>query len=639
MCGVAGIVKFDSGISPQRASLKRMCDSLSHRGPDDEGQIVYGQAGLGHRRLSIIDIEAGHQPMSNNTGKCWISYNGELYNFKELRSDLEAEGCEFRTRSDTEVVLRCYEVYGDSFLGRLQGMFAFAIWDGDSDKLIIARDRLGIKPFYYQITDSEIIFASEIKGVLAAKRTKPAFNKEVLPEYLANGFVSGDRTFFVGIKKLLPGRMLTWSKESGLEEQRYWDAPTNTENTRRSINTLARDLRHRLADSVRSHLMSEVPLGVFLSGGLDSSGLAAIVTSMRTEPLCTFSVGFEEQGFSELDYARSVAEAIGSNHRDVVISSSDFFGVLPSLIWHEDEPIAFPSSIPLYFLSKLAGQYVKVVITGEGADELFLGYNRYRVAEMNTRLGKAWVACVPAVIREKVRRLIPRLPRKAKRIAERSFLARNNGIRDTYFENFSVFPESLRNRVLSSEIDYKEDPHGLAMKIYSDTEGTVLNKMMHADIETYLVELLMKQDQMSMAASIETRVPFLDHEFVEYAVRLPDRFKIRWWRTKAVLREAFRDLIPKEILTRKKMGFPVPVGEWLRTKHWKIIEDFVISRRAMERGLFDPEVLTQLAEDHRTGKENHGDRLWLLVGLEIWQRIYIDGETALTVGTRTEEAA
>src|SRR5262245_31433771 len=418
MCGFAGIVHFDPRQPIDVDRLRRMRDVMSHRGPDGSGQFVDGPVGLAHRRLAIVDIStAGEQPMTNEDGSVWIAFNGEIYNHASLRPALETKGHRYRSRCDTETIVHQYEEDGDRVLEKLHGMFAFAIWDKNRHELLLARDRLGIKPLYYASTGSALVFGSEIKSLFASGYLQAVFNEEVLPEFLSTRFVSGDDTFFKGVRKLLPGHVLTWSKAHGMHTRRYWQLPAPSDEPNGiPFDVQARDLRARLEASVESHLMSDVPLGVFLSGGLDSSALAAIMRRQVRDPIRSFSVGFAEAEANELPYARMAAKAIGAEHRDVTVTPSDFFETLPNLIWHEDEPIAFPSSGPLYFVAKLARDHVKVVLTGEGADELFLGYNRYRVTMWNDRLGKPYWAAMPKVLRNQVRRMVHALPSSLGRV-------------------------------------------------------------------------------------------------------------------------------------------------------------------------------------------------------------------------------
>jgi asparagine synthase (glutamine-hydrolysing) len=642
MCGLAGIIHFDPDWQVNLERLRSMRDVLSHRGPDGRGLFIDGQVGLAHRRLAIVDVSAaGEQPMTNEDGSVWIAFNGEIYNHASLRPGLEAKGHRYRSRCDTETIVHLYEEEGIRLVEQLHGMFAFAIWDKKQRRLLLARDRLGIKPLYYACTGNELVFASEIKSILTSGCVRPKFNEAVLPEFLSTRFVSGDETFFQGIHKLLPGHLLTWSADAGVRTKRYWQLPAPApDGGELSMEAQARDLRARLEASVESHLMSDVPLGVFLSGGLDSSALAAITCGLRaratscaqSQPLQTFSVGFAEQEANELPYARTVAEAIRSEHRDVTVSPAEFFAALPHLVWHEDEPIAFPSSVPLYFVSRLARHHVKVVLTGEGADELFLGYNRYRVTMWNERLGRAYWAATPQRLREQVRRMVHALPSRLGRVGERTFLALDPGIRSLFLENFAVHTEQHQRQLLTRpEMLDSRDPYAVQLHCFESAEGNILDRMSRTDLQTYLHELLMKQDQMSMAASIESRVPFLDDRLVEHVASLPSALKVRMWQTKAIFREAVRDIIPAEILTRRKMGFPVPLNQWLRRDFWPVIQEFVVGSRAMDRGLFDRAALVSMAEDHQAGRARHGDRLWLLMNLEIWQRIFCEGDDPATV--------
>jgi asparagine synthase (glutamine-hydrolysing) len=628
MCGIAGILKFDPRERAEADRLVRMRDALAHRGPDGEGMVVRGPVGLAHRRLAIVDVAGGQQPMCNEDGSIWIVYNGEIYNHADLRLELAAAGHRYRGRCDTETILHLYEEIGSKAVDRLHGMFAFAVWDESNRRLLLARDRLGIKPLYYVVTGTELVFASEIKALLAAGSIRPAFNERVLPEFLATRFVSTEETFFRGIRKLLPGHIVSWSYPEGIRTRRYWRVPLVADDASTTDRSHVQQLRARLEAAVRSHLMSDVPLGVFLSGGLDSTALAGLVARATREPIRTFAVGFDEREANELDYARLAARSIGASHLDVVVTPSQYFDALPELVWHEDEPIAFPSSVPLYFVSRLAREHVKVVLTGEGADELFLGYNRYRVAFWNDRLGRAYWALAPRGLQKQLQRAAAAIPGSIGRYVRRGFLALEPGYRSLFFENFAVFPERVQSQLLAAPCSLRRmDPYAVQAQCYEEAAGGMLERMSHVDLQTYLPELLMKQDQMSMAASIESRVPFLDDELVEYVAAMPGRLKLRRWATKAVLRTAVRDLVPRPILTRRKMGFPVPFGRWVREAFWPVVEEFVLGPRAQSRGWFNARNLNRLAEEHRAGLARHDDRLWLLVNLEIWQRIFCEGES------------
>jgi asparagine synthase (glutamine-hydrolysing) len=628
MCGIAGIINLDPQQPVDVERLRRMRDVLRHRGPDGEGLWTEGPVGLAHRRLSIVDVAGGAQPMTTNDGNAWIVFNGEIYNHPELKPQLEAKGHQYRTRSDTETILHIYKDAGEGCVERLRGMFAFALWDRRKRQLLLARDRLGIKPLYYALTDHHLLFASEIKAILASGYIRAALNERVIPEYLATGFVAGPDTFFRGVLKLLPGRVMTWTAGSRIRERRYWHLSESATEAHVNGKTQTDELRARLSDAVRSHLMSDVPIGLFLSGGIDSTILAALMASMVKGPIKTFSVAFPEREGNELRYARLAAGSIHSDHHEVVITGEDFFRALPRLIWHEDEPIAFPSSVPLYFVSALAREHVKVVLTGEGADELFYGYNRYRVTAWNHRLGNAYSRIIPTLARKAVSRTVTALPWTARRYLSRTFLTLAPDPRSLFFENFAFFGERTRQAILSTDALRSLDPFDELMRSYNESSGRIVDRIAHTDLQTYLVELLMKQDQMSMAASVESRVPFLDHKFVEYVVSLPAEMKLRGWQTKAILREAFRDLIPPQIRTRRKMGFPVPVGHWLQERFAGLVDELVTGPRASSRGLFNSDFVREIAARHRSGREPHGTQLWLLMNLEIWQRVFLDGEAA-----------
>jgi len=610
-----------------------MCDVISHRGPDDEGFFIDGSVGLGHRRLSIVDVAAGHQPMTNEDGSLRITYNGEIYNHADFRAELEARGHVYQTHCDTETILHLYEEHGEGCVEYLRGMFSFAIWDSNTRKLFIARDRLGVKPLYYaQTQDGSLYFASEIKSLLASGDIKAEVNYDVLPDYLANHAPSGTQTLFRGINRLLPGHTLTWI-DGKVSIKCFWDIHfDSTGEAKRSDKDYIAEWKELFETSVRLRLMADVPLGMFLSGGIDSSAIAAVMSGMVQEPIKTFSVGFSEREANELEYARLVARTFGTNHHEIILTPDEFFAALPRLVWHEDEPLAHLASIPLYFVSKLASQHVKVVLTGEGSDELLAGYYRYRTTVYNQALGNSFQSLTNEPIRQVIKNRIESLPAgsKAKRKLSRTFLCLKPDLENIYFDNFAVFSRARQARLLTNEAKERlgsVDPYQTLKALIEDTDATtLLNRLLYADTKTYLHELLMKQDQMSMAASIESRVPFLDHKLVEFSARMPERMKLRGWTTKYVLRESMKGVLPDVILKRRKMGFPVPVGTWFRGKYRSVIDEYVLSERTLARGLFEPEYLKQMVEAHQSGVENHADRLWSLLNLEIWLRQFIDGE-------------
>jgi asparagine synthase (glutamine-hydrolysing) len=615
-----------------------MRDVLEHRGPDDYGIFIDGNVGLGHRRLSIVDVAAGHQPMINEDGSLHIVYNGEIYNHADFRPGLEARGHVYRTHCDTETILHLYEEEGARAVENLRGMFAFAIWDERRDELFVARDRLGVKPLYYAHTDDgSLYFASEIKSILAAGAVKPELNHGALPDYLANHATSGAETLFRGVRRLPPGHTLSWRRDGTLRVEKYWDihfAPGGEDGRRRRDQDYVEEWAELFRESVRLRLMADVPLGMFLSGGIDSSAIAAVMSGMVGDPIKTFSVAFAEREANELEYARLVANKFGTDHHEITVSPEDFFAALPKLVWHEDEPLAHLASVPLYFVSRLAAGHVKVVLTGEGSDEMLAGYYRYRKTVYNLALGAGYERLTTGGMRRAVRAAVGSLSpaSKVRQKLSRTFLALPADVESLYFNNFAVFPVAMQRELLTPEAVERAgalDPYVDVRRYLAETDAdTLLNQLLYADTKTYLHELLMKQDQMSMAASIESRVPFLDHKLVEFTARLPERMKLRGWTTKYVLRRSMKGLLPEAILQRPKMGFPVPVGAWFRGRFRAVIDDYVLGERAAGRGLFDQTFVRRLVEEHQSGTRDHADRLWSLVNFEIWQRQFIDGEAA-----------
>jgi asparagine synthase (glutamine-hydrolysing) len=649
MCGICGIVTVRDHEGPDAELIARMQDSLLHRGPDGAGVHLGPGVGLGHRRLSIVDVAHGQQPMYSADRRHVIVYNGEVFNHPELKPRLEAEGIPYRTRSDTETVLHLYERDGVQCVAHMRGMFAFAIWDSRERSLFLARDRFGVKPLYYlQRPDGTLIFGSEIKAVLCATRDRPVLNLAAIPDYLANHAPSGEETLFAGVKRVPPGHYLLWKNGTAII-RRYWDleygtAADNVPAGSAAERELVSEYSHRLTEAVRIRLMSDVPLGMFLSGGIDSAAITATMAPLVKEPIRTFSVAFAEREANELAFARMVAGAYGTEHREVLVSPDEFFAALPRLIWHEDEPLAHPSSVALYFVSRLASRHVKVVLTGEGSDETLAGYNRYRVTAFNMRAGAAYERYVPQLVRRLVSRSIGALPRhwRARQIACRTFLTRGSGLDELYLENFAVFSREAQGALLGAsvrerlgEIRPYEAYHAALERVRS---RPLLSQMLYADVSTYLHELLMKQDQMSMAASIESRVPFLDHPFAEWVAKLPVNMKLRGHTTKWILREAMKGRLPREILSRRKMGFPVPVGAWLRGRWRPLLDEYVLGGRASERRLFDSHAVSTLVAEHLAGV-NHSERLWALLTFELWCRIHLDGETPAPMELTRLEAA
>src|SRR5687768_2525824 len=636
MCGIAGFAASSTLGPDERHRAAVMRDVLVHRGPDGAGLWADDHAALAHRRLSIVDLAGGHQPLSNEDGGIWVTFNGEIYNHAEVRTELEAAGHQYRTRSDTETIVHAYEQWGDECVQRFRGMFAFGLWDAPRRRLLLVRDRLGVKPLYWAQAGDRVLFASEIKAILESGLVTAAANSRVLSEVLATRYTSGTETMFEGIHKLLPGHRLIFERDH-VRVEKYWDVPLDgpdPELERLGERELIDRFRSLLQQSVRLRLMADVPLGMFLSGGIDSTAVAALMAREVDRPIDTFSVAFADRQFSELDYARQAARAIGANSHEIVIDDHDFFGALPRLIWHEDEPIAHPSSVPLHFVSALAREHVKVVLTGEGSDELLAGYGKYPRSLFNWRAGGLYERMVPGALRAAVAAsVIPKLPGTVGRLARRSFLAMPRRPADMFLDNFAGMPLHLQHSLLTARVTGGADPYAASLEYFGRANGSsgVLGRLLYTDVKTYLVELLMKQDQMSMSTSIESRVPFLDHVLVEFAARLPHRLKLSGFTTKRILREAIRGLVPPEILTRKKMGFPVPFSGWVRGRWSNVAREVLLDRRTCQRGLINPAAVETLLDEHRTGRRSGGDAIWALMNLELWYRTFIDGDGIQTL--------
>lgn len=637
MCGICGLLTLDQGRAPHEAELRAMANVLFHRGPDDEGFHLAGPIGLGFRRLSIVDLVSGHQPMSNEDGTLRIVFNGEIYNHPELRPELERRGHRYATNSDTETILHLYEEYGDDCVHHLRGMFAFAIWDAGKQRLFCARDRLGIKPFYYTLLGGRFAFASEIKAFYELPEFRRRLNRQALPEFFAFGYMSSDETLFEGVRKLLPGHRLSidlTARHPQPEITSYWDLDLSPDESFRSEAEYRDRFEELFTESIKIHLMSDVPLGVFLSGGLDSSAIAAVMAGQRQDQLKTFSVGYAEDQFSELPYARMIAKHIGAEYNEVILGPEEFFANLPGLIWHEDEPIVWPSSVALHAVSRLARSKVTVVLTGEGGDEIFAGYLKYRVTLWNQRYGPVYRELMPDTIQRLTRELLESdvLPDTIRRKLRHTFLYYPGAFEKIYFDNFyCAFPQdrqsSLFTRELGDELE-GSNAYANAMQFLprENGNGTSLNRLLYLDIKTYLVELLMKQDQMSMAASIESRVPFLDHKLVEFAARIPARHKVRFLSAKYLLRRAMEKKLPSEVLHRNKKGFPTPIKPWLRYQLFDRLSAILTDGRLAERQLLNPSTVRELLEAHRQGHSDATEACWRLLNFELWNRSCIDGD-------------
>ncbi len=628
MCGICGVVDLGTPAVVDGAVLRRMNGALRHRGPDEEGYHEGQHVALAMCRLRVIDPAGGSQPMANENGAVWLVYNGEVYNFRELRSDLEARGHRFRTRSDTEVIVHAYEAFGADCVRKLRGMFAFALWDAARQRLVLARDRLGIKPLYYWQRGGRLAFASELKALLQLPDLRRELDLEALDLYLTYGYVPGPPTAFRGVRKLPPGHVLALDR-SGLRVERYWDF-VPAERPSRSLGDCVAELRERLQEAVRSHLVSDVPLGAFLSGGLDSSTVVALMSLEGVPPVRTFSVGFREARFDELPYARQLAERYGTEHREVVVGP-EVAGRLPELLAHFDEPFGDSSAIPTYLVSELARRHVTVVLTGDGGDEVFCGYEwqrRYEVLKLLYRL--------PARLRAWAPQLAHLLPAGRWRQRGRGLLADLSlSPAEGYLRRMTLFDASWRRELYHDDLRAALDGHdGLeALRAWLDAlpGADFRNRMLYADTHFYCPEdCLTKVDRMTMAWSLEARVPLLDHEVVEFMATVPPEWKLRGFTSKYLLRRAIADLLPPALLRKRKQGFSVPVGPWLRGPLYPLAADLLLDGRATKRGWLRPDAVRRLLDEHRAGRADHGHRLYALLGLEVWARHYLDRAPAST---------
>jgi asparagine synthase (glutamine-hydrolysing) len=622
MCGFAAYFDPD-GPAPDAGWLAAAADALSHRGPDDDGFLAENGVGLAFRRLSIVDLATGHQPISNEDGSVWIVYNGEIYNHEDLRRRLEASGHRYHTHSDTETIVHAYEQWGERCVEHLRGMFAFAIWDRGRRRLFVARDRLGIKPLYVARAGRAFVCASEVKALFAFPGVPRAVHLPALVEHLTLRYTAAPTTLFAGIEKLRPGHVLSVDASGVSPQRRYWHADYEPKVELSDRDALA-ELEQRLTESVRLRLMSEVPLGALLSGGVDSSVVVALMSRLMTRPVQTFSVGFDAPGpYSELPFARRVARHLGTEHREIVVGPADLEGLLPQLAWHQDEPVSEPAAIPTYLVSRLARETVTVVLTGEGGDELFGGYPKYAAEPLARRL-----ASLPALVRDPLLGAgADRLPFGFRKL---QVVARSARFRDEA-ERLSAWFAGLageeRRRLLAAPLNPHDRAPAAAFRAALDDSAarSPLDRMLDVDLRLWLADdLLMKMDKMSMAASVEARVPLLDHPLVEWAARLPSRHKLRGTEGKALLKRLARGLLPREVVDRPKVGFTVPLSPWFRGPLRALLADTLLGPTALGRGYYRPETLRRYVDDHLQGRRDRARELWTLLTLELWHRAFID---------------
>ena len=625
MCGIAGIVDSRPGARMEEATIRRMCDRIVHRGPDDEGIFVKGGTGLGMRRLSIIDLAGGHQPLFNEDRSAWIVFNGEIYNFPELRPELEKQGHKFRTHSDTEVIIHLYEEMGAECVQKLRGMFAFAIYDERRQKLLLARDRLGKKPLHYALSNGRLLFGSEIKSILeAAPELAAPVNSEALLQYLYFGYIPDPLTAFTGIQKLPPGHVLEFEKGE-IRVRQYWDLPQYATHVPRSEEECLEELEHRLAEAVRIRLISDVPLGALLSGGTDSSTVVALMARASSAPVKTFAIGFQQADFNEAHYAKIVAERFGTEHHELILEPN-VVETVETLTRSLEEPFGDSSMLPTYYVSCMARQHVTVALSGDGGDELFAGYGRYRIQSQRKIFER-----VPAWARRWYReKLYPRLPNS---MHGRKF-SYNVSLpwRERYVDGISFVPAFEREMPLLSDdfravLREKGDPLQLMFDYFDHAPANdPVSQMLYVDTKTYMVaDILTKVDRMSMATSLEVRVPILDHVFVEWVTGLPPEWKLRGSKQKYILKKlAERVGVPKEALYRRKQGFALPLAAWFRNELKEMTMTVLLEPRTLQRGYFKPQAVRQLLDEHFSGRRDQSARIWRLLILELWHRNFLE---------------
>jgi asparagine synthase (glutamine-hydrolysing) len=626
MCGIAGLVDFHN--PPGQALLERMGQVLTHRGPDEQGVFVSGPAGLVHRRLSIIDVAAGRQPILSADGRSAIVFNGEIYNYKPLQEDLLRKGYRFQTQTDTEVILHAYEEYGEACVQRLRGMFAFAIWDGPRQQLFVARDRVGIKPLYYSWDGGKLLFASEIKAIAQDPGVDRTLDAQALDDYLTYLYIPAPKSIFRSIRKLRPGHTLTFSSR-GVVEREYWDISFDpTEGL--SESEYAAGLMDTLRESVGIHLMSEVPLGAFLSGGLDSSAVVGIMAGLLDRPVNTASIGFPEAGFDELPYARQVARHFRTRAREKTVHA-DAAKILDTLVWYFDEPFADSSMIPTYYVSQVAREQVTVCLSGDGGDENFAGYRRYRFDVLENRVR----AVLPQAVRGPLFGALGRLYPKADwlpQIFRGKTLLTNLSLspEEAYFKTMSWFTPDMKAMLYRETLQKTLNGYeafSVLQGYFDRTRGwDPLSRIQYVDIKTYLVDdILTKVDRASMAHSLEVRVPLLDHVVMEYAARIPARYKLHGGEGKYIFKRALADLLPADILNRPKMGFSLPLAQWLRGDLKALFEESVFARDAFIGEYFDPAPIRRWWAQHQRGTRDYAYHLYALLMLECWGRRFARG--------------
>lgn len=627
MCGICGQFKYHEEATVSAALIRDMAHAIRHRGPDDEGFYISGQIGLGFRRLSIIDLTGGHQPLSNEDGTVWIVFNGEIYNYQALRRDLTAKGHVFKTSSDTEVIVHLYEEYGTDCVQKLRGMFAFAVWDAAQKALFLARDRVGIKPLYYFVGNSFLVFGSELKAILADPSIPRQVDPELVDRFLTYRYLPGRQTLIRNLFKLEPGHILL-AKNGKYEMRRYWDLGFSEPDIQQSPHAYEEELLNLLDETVQLHMMSDVPIGFLLSGGIDSTALLSFAAQNTDKRISTFTIGFPSNSIvDERPFARLAAERYGSTHYELSISPADFAAFLPSYVWHMEEPVCEPPAIALYYLSRLARQHVKVLVSGEGGDEAFAGYENYR--------NIFWFEHIKAMLGP-LQRPVGLGMTKLGRMSHSRVLTKYGARMSTPFEEyylsrtsspFEFFPRErlkLYSETMAGRVDGTRSADITRQYLARVKNYSVLNKMLYVDTNTWLPDdLLIKADKMTMANSVELRVPLLDHKVLEFAAGLPRNQKVRGWTMKYLAKKALSGRVPEAILARRKAGFPVPYQAWLQNDLREWVAEILLDRKTLSRGYFRKGAVEELIS-LSCKSADHSKELFSLVVLELWHRTFID---------------
>jgi len=623
MCGIAGKFAFGEGATVSRDLLQRMCDSIIHRGPDDEGYYLNGPIGLGHRRLSIIDLDSGRQPIANEDQTIWIVFNGEIYNYVELREFLIGRGHTFSTATDTEVIIHLYEEQGEEFLSSLRGMFAIALWDKRTQTLLLARDRLGKKPLFYSVIPGKgLLFGSEIKAILQDPDVKRELNVEALDAYLSLLCVPAPLTMFQGIQKLPAGHLLTCSREK-VAVKEFWDLHYEPMASPRE-SELVESLEAILCESVRIRLRSDVPIGAFLSGGMDSSSVVAVMAKLLDRPVVTCAVGFQQEEHNELPYSREVAERFGCIHHEHLIQP-DVEDLVPRLVTYFDEPFGDSSAVPTYYVSQMARQHVTVALSGDGGDEIFAGYSRHYLQRLEHRLRRLLGGAAGAGFVSSIGAWLP--PVKGKETLKKLGMAPDRAYAYKYYH--LLFNPDKKRELYSDDLRASctgFDPAAPFRSYYNRCNSSdPLDKALYVDIKIYLADdILVKVDRMSMAHALEVRAPLLDHKLLEFTATIPSSFKLKGRTTKYLLKQVMRKYLPSRVLTRKKHGFTMPVGEWLKGPLRPMVEECLFSSRVRQRGLFNPDAMRALWSAHLSGAQDYSHHLWMLLMFDLWHRQYLD---------------